>query len=220
MKIIKLLGGAVIFAAAIFGVSCNTQNQANSNQNAGMSHNDQKGPMNRDGMDYNQMDSSTMQSSPKAAAAPYDLQFLDTMIVHHQGAIVMAKGIDGKAQHPELNTLAKNIIADQEEEITQMKQWRDDWFKDKASAINMAMAGMNDSMKGRDMKKLGSLTGIDLDLEFMKQMIPHHQGAVVMASEALQRSQKNEIKTLANGIIKAQNAEIKLMQDWQAAWKK
>ena len=77
------------------------------------------------------------------------------------------------------------------------------------------MMGMNDSMKGMDMKKLGSLTGNDLDLEFIKQMIPHHQGAVVMANEAVQKSQKNEIKTLANGIIKAQNAEIKQMQDWQ-----
>jgi len=51
-------------------------------------------------------------------------------------------------------------------------------------------------------------------------MIPHHQGAVAMANEALQKSKKDEIKTLANGIIKAQNAEIKQMQDWQTAWKK
>ena len=101
-----------------------------------------------------------------------------------------------------------------------MKKWRDEWFKDKSPAINMEMMGMNDSMKGMDMKKLGSLTGNDLDLEFIKQMIPHHQGAVVMANEAVQKSQKNEIKTLANGIIKAQKAEIKQMQDWQTAWKK
>jgi uncharacterized protein (DUF305 family) len=52
----------------------------------------------------------------------------------------------------------------------------------------------------------------------MKQMIPHHEGAVVMAQEALQKVQKPEIKSMANAIVKAQQAEIKQMKDWQTAW--
>jgi uncharacterized protein (DUF305 family) len=36
-------------------------------------------------------DHAAMVSSPGAAEAPYDLQFIDTMIAHHQGAIDMAK---------------------------------------------------------------------------------------------------------------------------------
>lgn len=216
----------IILTAALgvltFVAACNMQKSANSNANAGMNSNMSNMPMNHDlgNMSHDQMDHSMMKSSPNAADAPYDLQFLDTMIAHHEGAVVMAKGLDGKAQHAELNTLAKNIIGDQEKEIAQMKKWREEWFAGTSPAINMEMAGMNDSMKGMDMKKLASSTGNDLDLEFIKQMIPHHQGAVIMATEALQKSQKNDIKTLANGIIKAQNAEIKQMQGWQAAWKK
>ena len=222
MKNTKLIIITAVLGILAFAAACNMQKTANSNGNAGTNSNMGNMPMNHDmgNMNHDQMDHSMMKSSPNAADAPYDLQFLDTMIAHHEGAVVMAKGIEGKAQHAELNTLAKNIIADQEKEIAQMKKWREEWFKDKPPAINMEMAGMNDSMKGMDMKKLGSSTGNDLDLEFIKQMIPHHQGAVVMATEALQKSQKNDIKTLANGIIKAQNAEIKQMQDWQTAWKK
>ncbi len=77
---------------------------------------------------------------------------------------------------------------------------------------------MMDSMKDMDMKTLEAASGKTYDLEFIKQMIPHHEGAVVMAQKALQKSQKPEIKTLANAIIKAQQTEIKQMKDWQTAW--
>ena len=51
-------------------------------------------------------------------------------------------------------------------------------------------------------------------------MIPHHAGAVTMANEALQKSGHPEIKTLSGNIIKAQEAEIKMMNDWKAKWEK
>lgn len=86
--------------------------------------------------------------------------------------------------------------------------------------MNMEMMGMNNSMKAMDMKMLGTLSGNDFDLAFIKQMIPHHEGAVAMAKEALQKSTKPEIKTLAGAIIKAQEAEVKQMKGWQTAWSK
>ena len=191
---------------------------ANNNLHAGMDHNTM--PMNHDGMDHGSMDHSTMQSSQNAAKAPYDLQFLDTMIAHHRGADDMAAPCATKAEHAEIKTLCSNIISSQQKEIDQMKAWREKWFSAEAPAINMEMAGMKDSMKGMDMKKLGALAASDFDLEFIKQMIPHHEGAVIMGSEALQKSTKDEIKILSNAIIKAQETEIKQMKEWQAAWSK
>jgi uncharacterized protein (DUF305 family) len=211
----------------IFGLSgaaCNQQNQTSSNSgsknnsHAEMNHGAADMPKNHGEMNHEGMNHSDMQSSPNAASAAYDLQFLDTMIAHHQGAVDMAKPAEMKAQHAELKNLAKNIIADQEKEIAQMKKWREEWFAGKPAAINMEMAGMNDSMKGMDMKKLESSSGNDFDLEFITQMTPHHQGAVVMAQEAIQKAQKEEIQKLANEIIKAQEAEIKQMKLWQTAW--
>lgn len=171
-------------------------------------------------MDHSKMDHSTMASSQNAASAPYDLQFLDTMIAHHQGAVDMAAPCAARAEHAEIKTLCSNIISSQQKEVDQMKAWRERWFPGAALAINMEMAGMTDSMKGMDMKKLSTLTANDLDLEFVKQMIPHHEGALVMSREALKRSAKDEIKILGNAIIKAQEAEIKQMKEWQAAWSK
>jgi uncharacterized protein (DUF305 family) len=56
------------------------------------------------------------------------------------------------------------------------------------------------------------------DLRFIDGMIPHHQGAVEMAQEALQKSNRPEIKQLAQSIIDAQDKEIAQMQDWRKTW--
>ena len=209
--------------AAVTGAACNTERTVltNSNSTAQMNNNTMNhSEMNHDNMNHRAMNHSEMKSSPNAANAPYDLQFLDTMIAHHQGAVEMAKDAETKAGHAELKTLAKNIIAAQEKEIGEMKAWREKWFAGAAPAMNMEMAGMNDSMKDMDMTKLGSLAGNAFDLEFIKQMIPHHEGAVMMAKEAVQKSNQPEIKKMTEAIIKAQHAEIKQMRDWQSAWQK
>lgn len=205
---------------AAFALSCSQQMPAaNTDPHAGMNHNADQNTTVPPGADHGGMDHS-MQSSPNAAKAPYDLQFLDTMIEHHKGAVMMAGPATVKAMHPEIKSLATDMISSQQGEIAQMKVWRDKWFAGAAPAVNMEMPGMTDSMKGMDMKILTVVSGNDFDLSFIKQMVPHHEGAVTMANDALQRSSKPEIKTLAAAIIKAQESEIKQMKEWQSAWSK
>ena len=166
---------------------------------------------------------STMKSDPNAASAPYDLQFIDTMSVHHQGAVEMAGMALKKSQNAELKTFAQKIIDDQQKEIAQMKAWREKWYAGKAPAKNMEMSGMMDSMKimARDrMKMMEAMNGKDFDIHFLDMMTPHHTGAVTMAKEALTKAEQPELKTLANQIIKSQEAEIKMMADWKAKWSK
>ena len=189
-----------------------SQNSANANT---ASANANSAPVNPDEMTH--MD---MQSAPNAASAPYDLQFLDTMIAHHQAAVVMSKPALEKAMHPELKNLARNIVSSQTKEISQMQAWREQWFKDQPLAVNMQAAGMADSMKSMDMGRLGAATGNDFDIAFVEMMIPHHQGALSMAKEALEKAGHPEIKTLAQNVIMAQETEIESMQNWKNAWSK
>jgi uncharacterized protein (DUF305 family) len=59
----------------------------------------------------------------------FDVHFLDMMSPHHAGAITMSKAALQKAEHPEIKTLAQNIIKAQETEIKQMAAWKAKWSK-------------------------------------------------------------------------------------------
>jgi len=141
---------------------------------------------------------------------PFDAQFIDGMIEHHQGAITMAEQALEQAEHEELRTLAKAVITAQQAEIEQMTSWRQSWYPNLAPTGGMEM-DMGDMEVSNDESK-------PFDQRFIEAMISHHQGAIDMATMAQQMAEHQEIKDLADSIITAQQAEIEQMQEWQQTW--
>ena len=148
---------------------------------------------------------------------PFDLQFIDQMIVHHQMAIMSSEHMISDSERPELRQLTENIQRSQSEQIEQMQEWRDEWYPDDAKqepemSNDMMDDGMMEQMMGGSMQ--GMMGGDIADAMFLRMMIPHHQDAIDMSEEALERAEHPELKELAQTIIDEQSAEIELMQGY------
>jgi uncharacterized protein (DUF305 family) len=81
------------------------------------------------------------------------------------------------------------------------------------------MMPMTEEMRS-SMMMSGDLGAADdqFDLCFINAMIPHHQGAIDMAQQALEKSDRAEIKELTQNIIDSQQKEIDQMQQWRKDW--
>jgi len=169
------------------------------------------------------MNHSMMDLGP--ADVNYDLRFIDGMIVHHQGAVVMAQEAQQKSSRPEIKKLAADIITAQQKEIAQMKAWRTTWYPNAATTpmgysssmghmMPMDQAQMNSMMMSGD---LGAADN-QFDLRFINKMIPHHEDALVMGKDALAKSTRPEIKQLGEAILSSQTGEIEQMKKWRKDW--
>lgn len=155
-----------------------------------------------------------------------DQHFIEQMIPHHDDAIAMANIGLQKAEHQEIKDLSQSIIKAQTEENNKMKAWYKSWFgKEVPDTFVDTSHGMGSGMMHNGM--MGNATDI-FDLEsakpfdkaFIKQMIAHHQMAVMMAQMLSSSTSRSEMKELANDIIEAQTKEIEQMRSWYNIWYK
>ena len=56
------------------------------------------------------------------------------------------------------------------------------------------------------------------DLRFVDGMIPHYEGALTTAEEGLKNSDRPEIQQVSNDILRTQQVEIDLMNQWKKDW--
>ena len=200
------LGGALVGGFLVWVITMTTFNSNNTNmmQMMGYKTTTQKG----------------MMQNPNTI----DQHFIEQMIPHHEDAITMAKLALVKSDRPELRSLSENIISSQSLEIDQMKEWYKKWFGKEVSISNtnkmgmMGKSGINMGMMGNesDINRLENAE--DFDREFLEQMIPHHQMAVMMANMLKSGTQRSEMKKLAEDIITAQTDEINQMREWLKSW--
>jgi uncharacterized protein (DUF305 family) len=160
---------------------------------------------------------SQMMDSFDEEEKPFDLQFIDKMIPHHQSALMSSEHMISNSKRPELRQLYENIQKSQSEQIAQMQEWRKEWYPDAEQPSGMMGEEQTGSITGNGMmdgSMQGMMGGNALDTMFLKMMIPHHQMAVDMSDEALSKAEHPELRELAQEIRDEQSSEIMLMQGY------
>lgn len=136
--------------------------------------------------------------------------FINQMIPHHEAAIEMSQNLLRYTTNLPLQNLADKIISGQSREVEKMKSMlkKCSAFKNPKQEFfyyiqqnRSIMQNMFLSMKNA--KRLNCINE-----SFILEMIPHHEGAVQMAQNALKYRLCPELTPLLRGIIKTQTEEI------------
>jgi uncharacterized protein (DUF305 family) len=159
--------------------------------------------------------------SADAQSAPQDhndadVQFAIEMIPHHTQAIEMSALTPTRASSAQVKDLAERIEMAQEPEIARMREWLDEWSVDEPDSSASDDAHNSHSVRGmmtdEQMRELEQTSGAEFDKLFLEMMVEHHEGAIAMSQTQLDEGRSEPAKTLADQIIKAQEAEIEEMR--------
>src|SRR5260370_4734807 len=196
-------------SGSMSGMNMGTPTMTNSNNTGNMS-----------GMNMGTPTASSPTSDPMTdslktmSGKEFEIKFMQYMIVHHQFAIQMAQLVATHTNRPELKTMANSITRDQSQEITEMTTWLNQWYGAKTLTNPMRVPGLMEMMIA-NRHQLETTHNATFDKEFLSIMIQHHQEAINMAKLLPSKTQRPQLLTLGQNIIKAQSSEIQQMQTWQ-----
>jgi uncharacterized protein (DUF305 family) len=154
-----------------------------------------------------------------------EVRFVQMMIPHHRQALEMSAPAPAQASDQQVKSLADRISAAQKVEIASMEAW----LKTNARAASAAPSGGHGGHGGasatatshanmpgmatpEQMRRLKAARGAEFDRLFLTLMITHHQGALTMAKDVLDKGTDVVVQELARDVQAGQGAEINRMR--------
>jgi len=156
--------------------------------------------------------------------SPADVQFMQGMIMHHAQAVEMTALIESHTANKDLRSLGARISHTQSDEIEFMKRW----LKARGEPISPPMPAMTGThmshhemlmpgmLTAKQMEALRKAKGAEFDQLFLRGMIQHHNGALIMVKELFDTAgagQDAETFSFATDVDSGQRAEIRIMQN-------
>lgn len=140
--------------------------------------------------------------------------FIMQMIPHHRAAIEMSENILKYTTNIELEKIASDIVTEQTKSIENMLsvQERCSLLKNSQRDISLYQRAFNQITQTM-FSQMGSAKATNnINADFMREMIPHHRGAVCMSENALKFHICSELKPILKAIITSQCRGIAQME--------
>lgn len=140
--------------------------------------------------------------------------FIVQMIPHHRAAIEMSQNILKYTTCPALERIAQNIITAQTESIRQMEEAMACCERCRDTEEDLCRYSRQFQRVTETMfRQMGSVCGTNcLNADFMRQMIPHHQGAIRMSENARRFPICPELQPILEAIIVSQRRGVREMR--------
>lgn len=140
--------------------------------------------------------------------------FIVQMIPHHQGAIEMSRNLLQYTTCVPLQNIATHIVEEQTKSIAQMEKALQSCAELRNTERELCLyqrcfAQVTQTM-WIDMG--GACASNNINVDFMREMIPHHRGAIQMSENALRFALCPELCPILEAIVQSQRAGIREME--------
>lgn len=133
-----------------------------------------------------------------------DLRYINAMIAHHRGAILIAEQAE-KSERPEITALAKEIQKSEPVLIAELYAWKKAWYGDTRVVRDPVVP------------KLGAVNKT-FDLRFLNALIAHHEAGIVMTQDVRRKSSRGEVLDNADTVEAFLVGSANMLREWRANW--
>lgn len=135
----------------------------------------------------------------------FDLRYINAMIAHHRGAMLLAEQLGKNTTRPELKALSQNIINDEPKAIAELYVWKKEWYGDSKQVQDPVVANLGPA-------------GETFDLRFLNAIIAHHEEGVLMTKETRLKSSRAEILNNADAVEAFLTGGLEVLKSLRSTW--
>ncbi|NTV01526.1 MAG: DUF305 domain-containing protein [Chlorobiaceae bacterium] len=133
-----------------------------------------------------------------------DLRYIDAMIAHHRGAMLLAEQAR-QSRNTEIEGLAASILKDEPPNIDELYRWKKEWYGDTRSVRDPLVP------------RLGAYDRT-FDLRFLNALIAHHRNGILMTREIRLKSSRPEVLDNADKVEQFLSGGVAMLRDWRKTW--
>jgi uncharacterized protein (DUF305 family) len=133
-----------------------------------------------------------------------DLRYLNAMIAHHRGAMLLAEEAQ-QSERDEIRNLAKDILAGEPKLIDELYTWKKEWYDDTRTVRDPIVP------------KLGSYDAT-FDLRFLNALIAHHESGIQMTKDIRLKSSRSTVQDNANAVEQFLTTSGVMLREWRKQW--
>ena len=154
--------------------------------------------------EYDEM-SSKSQMDLGTADRFVDQRYLNAMIAHHRGAMLLADQIAVLTSRPQLQALAAEINENEPKLIAELYSWKKNWYADTRPVKDPIVANLG--------------TADDtVDLRFLNALIAHHEAGIQMTQEIRSKSSRKEVLDNADAVENFLQTTLVTLKQNRAEW--